>query len=296
MMFSRKWLWVGVVCLVLMASNVLAQQAIDSQLQSDSSVSQGAGDEDAQEQDGYEGSGDYSITSNFSLEPGESLPRSENSKRYHSEIEQVLAGADFAQQETVTGRRLKDVTDKETREEKFPAWIIDLVRAMEGVSGGMQLFAFVLEVLVWSLFIGAILFLLLKYRSQLQGWAAGIGRREIESELPTTLFGLDIQKDSLPDDVVLEAKNYWGRAMKRQAVATLLRASLIKLLHQHDCRFFSSDTEAECCDRIDQQAPAHFSSYLRTLVGTWQRIAYAHKDPSKDEFDNLCQQWREVFE
>jgi len=75
----------------------------------------------------------------------------------------------------------------------------------------------------------------------------------------------------------------------------LLRSSLIKLLHEHSCRFFSSDTEAECCDRIDQQATQDVSSYMRILVAVWQRIAYAHIDPTEDKFEQLCVQWREVF-
>jgi len=35
---------------------------------------------------------------------------------------------------------------------------------------------------------------------------------------------------------------------------------------------------------------------MRRLVGVWQHIAYAHLDPSEQEFEQLCIQWREVFE
>ena len=124
---------------------------------------------------------------------------------------------------------------------------------------------------------------------------SNIGAKEKHVELPTSLFGLDIQKDSIPDDVVAEAQKHWSSGDKRLASATLLRASLIKLLHEHDCRFFSSDTEAECADRIEQQARQDISGYMRKLVAVWQRVAYAHLDPSEDEFRQLCTQWSEVF-
>lgn len=309
-MYRKSILLLWVCSSLLFASVVIAQQddaVFDDQPQDyyavDGDSDSGAddnenSDQDLEEQDDfddYDGSDEYYTKYNFTLESGESLPRSENSKRYHSDIEKVLAGADFAQKETVTGRRFKDVTDEETREEKFPEWIIDLVKSIESMSGGLKIFASILEILVWSLFIGLIVFLFIKYRTQLQGWASNIGVNEIEPELPISLFGLDIQKDSIPDDVVKEAKQYWLEGDQRQAVATLLRASLIKLLHEHGCRFFSSDTEAECCDRIDQQAPQSVSNYMRELVAVWQRVAYAHLDPSEEQFDRLCAQWREVF-
>lgn len=256
--------------------------------------------DDYEYQDSYYDEDDYSVYDyqgdpNLILESGESLPRSERSKRYYAEIEKILAGAEFAQQEKVTRRRLKDVTDKETREEKFPQWIIDFVKAFEGAGDGLAMFATFLEILVWSLVIGAIVFVVAKYRSQLQTWVSTIGAGEIETELPISLFGLDIQKDSVPDDVVETAQGYWLNDEKRQAVAVLLRSSLIKLLHEHSCRFFSSDTEAECCDRINQQVTEPISVYMRKLVVVWQRTAYAHIDPSEGEFKQLCLQWSDVF-
>ena len=143
--------------------------------------------------------------------------------------------------------------------------------------------------------IGLIIFIIVKYRSQFNDWASSLKAPGAEPDLPTTLFGLDIKKESIPDDVVSVAQGQWGNGEHRQAIATLLRASLIKLLHEHGCRFFSSDTESECCDRIDQQAPSVVSAYMRALVSVWQGIAYAHVEPSKSEFDALCQQWKKVF-
>lgn len=240
---------------------------------------------------------------NFTLEEDQTLPRSASSTAYHSEIKEILLGDEFAQKETITRRRFIDLfdepdsLDEEERLEdgKFPMWIIDTVKFVLAINQAVGGFAQLLEVALWGLVVALIVFFIVKYREQISAWASDIKRDEPEPELPTTLFGLDIQKDTISDDVVAEAKEFWQAGDRRQAVATLLRSSLITLLHEYQCRFFSSDTEAECCERIDQQVSQTISSFMRSLVLVWQRIAYAHIDPNEEEFEQLCGQWREVF-
>jgi len=235
---------------------------------------------------------------NFTLDKGESLPRTEVSEEFHSTIEEVLTSDDFARKKIVNRWRLKSIEDLQKEQEldpSFPEWIIDLVRFFEGTTGFFAGLAKVFEVLLWALLIGVIIYILLRYRTQIEGFFSSMGQSEPEVELPVTMFGLDVQKTSLPEDVVGEAKADWSRGDYRQAIAVLLRASLIKLLHDHDCRFLDSDTESECCEKIDDQASASLSKYMRGLVSAWQQIAYAHKKPNDANFDQLCAQWREVF-
>jgi len=240
---------------------------------------------------------------NFMLDEDEELPRSASSMEYHSEIKSVLSGDDFAQEKTVTRRRWIELFDEDEEEEseealedqKYASWLINILSFFYKVSSFLGGAAILLEVLLWAAFIGLIVFVVYKYRAQISSWASDIKRDDSEPELPTTLFGLDIQKDSVSDDVVGEAQAYWQSGDRRLAIATLLRSSLITLLHEHQCRFFSSDTEAECCDRIDQQVNTTISVFMRSLVSVWQRVAYAHIEPNKAQFDHLCTQWQEVF-
>jgi len=242
---------------------------------------------------------------NFTLEEGERLPRSASSTELHNEVKAVLSGEDFSQKETVTRRRFIDFfddpesvdgDDEESLEDsKNPTWLIKFFRTLDKISDLLSGFALLLEIVLWGALIAGIVFILYKYREQISNWASDIKNDAPEAELPTTLFGLDIQKDSVSDDVVAEAQSYWQSGEKRLAVACLLRSSLITLLHEHQCRFFSSDTEAECCDRIDQQVSPNISAFMRLLVSVWQRIAYAHIVPSDAQFDQLCTQWQELF-
>jgi len=240
---------------------------------------------------------------NFTLEEGQQLPRSTSSTELHNEVKAVLSGEDFSQKETVTRRRFIDffdnpesVDDEESLEDsKHPPSLIKFFRILDKISELLSGFALLLEIVLWGALIAGIVFILYKYREQISNWASDIKDDAPEAELPTTLFGLDIQKDSVSDDVVAEAQSYWQVGEKRLAIASLLRASLITLLHEHQCRFFSSDTEAECCDRIDQQVSASISAFMRLLVSVWQRIAYAHIEPRDAQFDQLCKQWPELF-
>lgn len=211
------------------------------------------------------------------------------------QIEEVLDRPEFGKTKKVTGWRQKDRKDKEKREELFPEWLIDFFEFLEVNKKGVQQVSILLEVLLW-LAVGAIIFwIIYRYREQISEFVQSLSDTQQETELPTTLFGLDVKNKSLPKDVIGEAKQAWQQGDSRTAMSVLLRASLIKLLYEYDCHFKDSDTEAECCLRIDKQTDKSMASFMRSLVTVWQQLAYAHKKPSNDIFEQLCQRWQEVF-
>lgn len=235
---------------------------------------------------------------NFTLEEGEELPRSDAAKKYHSEIKDILAGDDYARAETVERWRFKelDENEKEERREKYPEWLISFIEALEGDGSTLISMSKAFEVFLWALLIALIAFSIFRYRKQLLGVFAGFEGQSDEPELPSNMFGLDLKADSMPTDTLQAARMNWTNQQRREAIAILLRASLVKLLNSYSCRFFDSDTEAECCDRIDRQAPRTIALYMRKLVTAWQSIAYAHVEPSDDAFEHLCEQWSKVFQ
>ncbi len=230
---------------------------------------------------------------NIRLEEDEMLPRSEQSKAHHERIKKVLSSEDFARKKTVKRWRYKYADDDG---DIYSESKIEAAKAMEGRGDGFITgLASVLEVILWGLFAFVILFVAIKYRHQVREFISGLGQEESEHELPTTMFGMDVQKTSMPKDIVQVAKQHWRAGEHRQGIALLLRGSLISLLHEHGCRFFDSDTESECCERIEEQAASNISQYMRGLVGVWQQVAYAHRVPSDTEFDALCSEWKKVF-
>lgn len=232
---------------------------------------------------------------NFTLTDDAKLQRSATSEAYHRDIKAILANKDFAQRKTVTQWRWKDANDKSSRKEKFPEWIINIIEFFEQYSGSFKTFAQLIEIILWALVVSLCVYFIYRYRNTLRNITFRRDSTKALDILPTTLLGLDVKRDSLPDDIPAAALALWQQAEHRQAIALLLRASLIRLIHDHEIRLFDSDTESECCDRIDQQAPPEKGLYMRQLVTVWQSIAYAHQPPNKATFVSLCQQWSEVF-
>jgi len=232
------------------------------------------------------------------------IVRSEKAQIHYDEIKEVLAREQFGKTEYKKAWRKIDTSDKEKRKDKFPQWLIKFFEWLESresssdSDSGFSLvgLASIIEVVFWLLAIGLVAFILVKYHKDIRSIATLLRSRKSNTQsLPTTMFGLDIKKESLPEDIIGTAEKHWNNGEVRPAIAILLRASLIKLLNEHECRFYDSDTEAECCLRIDKQAPKALSQFMRSLVSVWQQVAYAHRSPSQDKFDTLCAQWQEVF-
>lgn len=229
--------------------------------------------------------------------------RSERVQQHRQQIDDVLAGKDFGNTKTVKSWRFIDTDDDEVLEDKFPEWLIKIFEWLEKRgdksskkdSFGDFNLASILEFLLWGVVIGGLVFVLIRYREHIFTIVTSFNNKPRTEVLPTSMFGLDIKEESLPDDIVGTARDLWLEGEQRLAIATLLRASLINLLNKHQCRFYDSDTEAECCARIDKQAPQPLSHYMRSLVSAWQQIAYAHRIPSKRNFELLCNQWEETF-
>ena len=223
------------------------------------------------------------------------IERSELAQHHYDLVQQVLEGKDFGEAKEVTSWRLKDWQDETKRASKFPAWVIWLIEAMESNEARMVGVSKGVEFVLWALVIGLLVFLGFHYRSQIKRAVSSLTIKKQSAPLPSSMFGLEIEADSLPEDVVKQAQQCWSNGEVRDGLALLLRASLVKLLHDFDCEFFSSDTESECCDRVAVQAPAAQSAYLRQLVTVWQLLAYAHQAPTHGVFDDLCASWQEVF-
>jgi len=227
------------------------------------------------------------------------VKRSAQAQVYYEQIQAVLAQKAFGEKKKVKQWRLKEQLEEENEEKNaFIKWLEELFKRdnnRDRSQDGMINVAKGIEVLIWALVIGLIVYLVVKYRTQIQALVTGLGAVPEGAELPSTMFGLDVKKTSMPDDVVGSAKAFWQSGEPRQAIALLLRASLIKLLHEHQCYFQDSDTEAECCVRIEKNVPQPLSQYMHLLVQVWQQLAYGHRVPTQDVFKSLCRQWQEVF-
>jgi len=111
---------------------------------------------------------------------------------------------------------------------------------------------------------------------------------------PAMLFGMDMRRESLPDDVVDAARKSWLAGEPRQALGLLMRAATVTLITDYGCPFVEGHTEAECAALATTTCPPEISAYFGQLIAQWQQVAYAHRECSPATFDALCRRWEEV--
>ena len=216
-------------------------------------------------------------------------------------IDEVLAEDAFHKFEEVGYWRLKEKTeeDEEQEKSKIPQWIIELIKFWERISlggSGTANFAVLFEFLLWVIAISIIGFFLYKLiQYLLLNYKAGTAEIE-DTEKPKVLFGLDVTKESLPDDIPTETLNLWRQGHHRQALALLYRASLFHLMESKGIQFEESYTEGECLQAAASFGDILVTDYLKEVTQNWKNLAYGHIVPVSDVVEALCDRWNQVFE
>ncbi len=148
----------------------------------------------------------------------------------------------------------------------------------------------------WGLAIVLALVFVLKNRAWLAQFLALDRVRPVPpQDRPQQLFGLDVRTESLPDDVVAEVLALWQQPQPRESMALLYRATLSRLMTQHQLHFRASHTEGECVRLARGKVSEQQAQYFQQLTRRWQALAYAHELPDEAELRLLCEQWRDQF-
>jgi len=152
------------------------------------------------------------------------------------------------------------------------------------------------EFILWGA-IGVAIVILLYY---LPGWLDRIPRadkfKQKNKQKPNVLFGLNVEKNSLPDDIAAAALALMKAGEYRQCLSLLYRASLSLLIHSHGLEVHDSHTENECLALVESLGKSELASYFATLTRAWVTLAYGHASPSEATLQTLCQTWTQTFE
>ncbi|GEP44680.1 DUF4350 domain-containing protein [Brevifollis gellanilyticus] len=141
-----------------------------------------------------------------------------------------------------------------------------------------------------ALLIGLLIWWIVKNRHLYWG-GAGLARARVEPAGPRVVMGLDIARESLPDDIVTAARAAWSAGHYREALSLLYRGSLSRLVEHLHLPIRDSDTEDDCLEKTAAVADASVTSFFRQLTLLWVRAAYAGKEALPDEFESLCRGW-----
>lgn len=218
-------------------------------------------------------------------------------------ISEVLNGRDFTYKEMKRGFRLKK-DDSET-ENEYPQWLIKLVELLETLTPDADLdektppeslIARLVELVLWVCVFFLIAYFLFHYRKAIKALFGKSGSSTAtQASRPDVMFGLDIRKESIPEDICEQVLTYWQQMKYRQALNLLYRGTLSRLVHDYEFQFSDGATENECAEQVRTDATQTISLYVSELTQVWLKLAYGHQLPAEATVESLCSQWQIIF-
>lgn len=211
------------------------------------------------------------------------------SAKPHKVITEVLASEDFGKKETVTRWRLRDPDPGEDEgSESNPDMIPPLAKLGNVVAKAI-------EIVFWIGTAGLIAVALLyiaKNSGPIQDLIKQLRRRKID--VPIVIGSLALKPDELPSDIEAHARQAWVASQHREALSLLYRGSILRLLAL-GVRLPNSATEGDVLVHAQDVLQAASYEALKGITETWQVLAYGHRVPASETFEQLCQQYRMAF-
>ncbi|WP_075187938.1 hypothetical protein [Teredinibacter haidensis] len=216
------------------------------------------------------------------------------------QIFNVLEDKDFHRIEQVSGWRVKDWQLSDPDE--IPEWLIWLAEFMfdnadvfAGIGRFLKAPMAYIEYVLWGLAIFIVIYIMYRFRKNISDFVSTTDKKSLVQAPPEVMFGLDVTKESLPDDIPATVFTLWQSGDHRAAVSLLYRAMLTGLIHEYEFTFADSNTEGECVAIVKTRGNKLLSHYFTALTGCWQQLAYGHIVPESEQITKLCDNWREVF-
>ncbi|WP_163833084.1 hypothetical protein [Spartinivicinus ruber] len=203
-------------------------------------------------------------------------------------IEEVLNSDDFHQIETTRFPKL-DIDwswlfDDEHDDTSEQGWLANLAMAI----------APFIEVVLWSIVVVLILLVTFRYRHWIMTLTKPISTPAKPSSQPNTLFGLEVNAESLPKNIPSTVITLWKNQQHREAVGLLYRAILNQLISHYQVPIINGDTEGDCINKTKPLANSQLTQYLQDVTAIWLQLAYAHQLPTEPMITALCQRWQQL--
>jgi hypothetical protein len=124
-------------------------------------------------------------------------------------------------------------------------------------------------------------------------WAIRVLRERVpvtavEEPTATTVQGLDIRPESLPDNIGAAALELLEAGHEREALSLLYRGALSRAVHRYGITILPSATEGEALRAVNARLDPPRAAYFADLVALWQRAVYAGERVSAKPIDGLC--------
>jgi hypothetical protein len=110
----------------------------------------------------------------------------------------------------------------------------------------------------------------------------------VEERGITTVQGLDIRPESLPEDIGAAALALLDAGREREALSLLYRGALSRAVHRYGIAILPSATEGEALRAVNATLDPSRAAYFSDLVTLWQRAVYAGELALREPIDRLC--------
>ncbi|MES2320219.1 MAG: hypothetical protein V4631_22305 [Pseudomonadota bacterium] len=201
------------------------------------------------------------------------------------QVDLIYQGKDLRGYDCVEVWRAKD---KSTKEKKA-------TKTSDFKGPDLSTFASVMKAVIIAIAIGLIAWLLYRYRHLIPAM------RPRSHTLPaTSVAGLDIRAESLPDDVARAVRALWAEGRRRAALALLYRSTLSRLVTEDALALRRGNTEGDCLRLAQAAQQAGRLSAERLAVATastglWLGAAYGDRWPDDAVLEAACRSWNERF-
>jgi len=124
---------------------------------------------------------------------------------------------------------------------------------------------------------------------------SGAGGRPAKEPPPKpqtrTVMGLEIARDTLPNDIPAAALAAWRNGDPHLATSLLYRGAICWLVETAKLPLIDSDTEADCIRHSSGLEDTDRQEYFAVLTNEWISTAYNQAPPSDAVIEKLCASW-----
>lgn len=229
------------------------------------------------------------IAGNDTVQAAE-VPTSAEQRQASKLARDIVAGESFNQikiksyPEFYLNLEINQDKDENREPSNLPKWLSALLSLLAGS----------IELILTAIVVALAILLIYRYRHWLAQFMPNAKPLEIVDQ-PTSVFGLDITKETMPDNPAAKAQELWSQGQKRQALSLLYRGSLFNLVGKEHLTVHDSFTEGECVQQVKKNAQPQTAAYFEQLTQNWQRLAYAGIMPPEASMQQLFDQWPEIF-
>jgi hypothetical protein len=207
----------------------------------------------------------------FLLSPGVTYAQEKNAGK---EIAEVLKDREFGYFRDVMVWRERDPSGPQER---------------KGGDGLLEAIGFALakamQVAFWMLVAAALAYLLWRAWKLLPRAAAP---PRVPYRAPAALFGMELAPDKLPPDIAEAAIGLAREGRLREALSLLYRGALSELVHKRGVELLPSHTEGEAVRLAGMP-------FFGALVDVWRACAYAKRELSAAQVEELAARYKEAF-